>query len=160
MRYSLSETNQVEIEVINPLEIAKNPILLDITLKLFNQLDKAQITYYKPFGIPWNTWSKEDLLKWLPKYHKFYFLKETTSEKVVGLVALMKSMYPNTYLCREIVIDRLYRGKGLGRYLLSNVISTNKPSRLCLQCSEPNQAGIRLYESLGFRTASRFMITK
>lgn len=64
----------------------------------------------------------------------------------VGSVSV--SVLDTLYL-KDLFIDKAYRRKGIGRYLI-NLLKINK-----LQCTTWNLNGIFFYESLGFKESHR-----
>ncbi len=57
----------------------------------------------------------------------------------------------------NIAVDPAYRGRGLGRHILSTLLKAYEPhlSLIYLEVRSSNQAAIRLYEHMGFETVGR-----
>lgn len=81
-------------------------------------------------------------------------------KKLVGICDAWKGQYKERFNASVgIVISNGYRGKGLGREMLSRLIlhakAKLKPHKILLDCFEENKTAQALYRSLGFVEVAR-----
>lgn len=81
-----------------------------------------------------------------------YFLIDTQRDKIIGLTTIKFKGYQSEI--GFMVIDPLYRGKGLGKHLLSEAIkdlSINHIVTISLKTELSNSRALNFYSSLGFK---------
>lgn len=101
----------------------------------------------KYFSVPW---SEDGLLESLNLENYLFFVVEEDGE-VIGYAGLSQILDEGDIT--NVVIDERYRGRGLGRELLENLLAAGSGqgvNAFTLEVRVSNEAAVRLYESLGF----------
>ncbi len=129
-------------------------------------------------GLYIDTFSAEPSFQYLPKYEVEKYLKlfvekgfaiivETENEKLVGgllacplefdnmfPVSLKSTIIPEkTIYIAELMVDKLYRGRGLGAFLLQECLKYAKNEQFnhaVIRVWKRNKGAVKLYERLGF----------
>jgi ribosomal-protein-alanine N-acetyltransferase len=79
-------------------------------------------------------------------------LAATDGKRVVGY--LICSRYDTVWHVMNVAVDPELQGHGIGTALLEHLLAATQPDdRFTLEVRQSNQAAIRLYERLGFRSA-------
>ena len=73
------------------------------------------------------------------------------AKKLIGSLRVEK--YENTFVIREVIVDPEYRGKGIGRLMMTDILEMLKRNELpiVLYVEPTNNVAIKLYTSLGFK---------
>ncbi len=99
--------------------------------------------------------SKQQLLMSL-KHHDVFVLIGTESEKIIGF-SIFHRLIDDIELL-NIVIDKIFQGKGLGRYLIEHNLFHYQDANIkqCfLEVGEKNAKALSLYLNLGFSQIGR-----
>ncbi len=88
--------------------------------------------------------------------NKFFVAKESGNKKIVGMITLIvfQSAFTKKGIIEDVVVDKEYRGKGIGTKLISCAISeARKEGTTCIDLtSNPRRiAANKLYQHLGFK---------
>lgn len=101
----------------------------------------------KYFSTPWSEKSLRESLE-NPLY---LFLVAEEQRRVIGYAGLMKIQDEGDIT--DIVVEEAFRGRGIGRGLISELLAEGRKCGLhafTLEVRAGNAAAIRLYEQLGF----------
>ena len=127
---------------------------------LFRQLDNEEIADYSKFGLKMADADDQYLGDMISLDSGFIAVNE--ANRVIGMVSnvTIKECENAMYLSK-LVVDPLYRRKGIGRMLMEHAIQENykNGNETMLNVSVSNGAAISLYKSLGFVLHSQTMVT-
>ena len=84
----------------------------------------------------------------LNKYNRIYIARDTTNNKVVGILAFNENEINQLYIHND------YQGKGIGRRFL-DIAKMKSSGRLILYTFEVNRKAQRFYEKNGFKIVGR-----
>lgn len=98
-------------------------------------------------------WTKDRLVKYAEKLATnahWIFLENDEYKK--GFVAYYLNENNKSIFISIIAVSKFYRGQGLGKLLMSNVVEliSDKYNSISLEVSKDNISAKRLYESFGF----------
>lgn len=105
--------------------------------------------------------TKEFITEWSNTEHSFVFVAEY-EEEIVGMCCLnlygFDSEKGTVLWIREIAVSPTYQSKGIGHELLAFAINwgiDNGAKRSFLACDADNTKAIKIYESFGYKRASK-----
>lgn len=80
-----------------------------------------------------------------------YFLTMKENGELIG--SLIAKRYETNYVIRHVEIKEEYRGKGLGKELMTHILDHLKPKKLqiILYVDPSNTPAVDLYKKLGFK---------
>ena len=113
------------------------------------------------FEIDFNT-SESDLLNIDEKYNKnggVFLIAENNEAQLIATGGLLK-ITDNLYKIRKMYVAKSYRGKGLGKHILTeleNHASKNGAKKIILETTNLMVAAIGLYKSFGFKEGSEVL---
>lgn len=91
----------------------------------------------------------------LSDFSHYTFLKATDGDKIIGSVKYRKA--EDGIWLGKLIVDRAYRGRGLGKRLMNAVESLNPDFRTFhLFTAASSVWNIRLYESVGYKVCKEF----
>lgn len=127
MKYILKKANSSDIKYIKQVN-------LDIILKYVKNLSELEMNRI-------NNYIDTEVDLEINKYKIIY-----CDNKKVGCVLVIKK--ENEALLKEIYIEADYRGKGIGKSILRDILNSNRI--VCLWVYKENTKTIELYKKLGF----------
>ena len=83
--------------------------------------------------------------------------KDSQSEKLVGMARVITD-FATTFYIADVIVDEKYRGKGIGKKLISTIVSDNRFSNLLGLLVTRDAHG--LYEQFGFVKDSERAMTR
>lgn len=146
-----------EIEETNFNDINQSD--LNILKKMQAKMDKLMSGYdeiIKSFHK--NNTLEKRFEHWKNKNALVFILRKKDDKTISGYAIVMKVTTPNRCHVSELYIDDKYRSGGLGRHLLTQVEQMMKSKgykTIQLNCSEKNEVGNKLYQSVGYNTQTR-----
>ena len=117
---------------------------------------KGEIIKIEKEVFPFSAWSKENFLSSLFSPVSRNYLLTNDKKEIIGYI-LLYVIKPESHIL-NFAIKKKYQGKGLGKYLLLNVLDILKKDgieRVYLEVRESNTRAIKLYESTGFVQIAR-----
>jgi ribosomal protein S18 acetylase RimI-like enzyme len=91
-----------------------------------------------------------------PKQSFLFIAREVSSNTIAGVVMMVIYRIPDSkkaYL-DDLIVDEKFRGRGIAKLLFKEVIATareHKAQYIMLTSNPLREAGVRLYEKLGFQ---------
>ena len=152
--FEIEETNFNEINQSDLNTLKKMQTKMD---KLTGKYDETIKSFHKI-----NTLEKR-FEHWKNKNALVFILRKKDDKTISGYAIVMKMMTPNRCHISELYIDDKYRSGGLGRHLLTQVEQMMKSKgykTIQLNCSEKNEIGNKLYQSVGYNTQTRLYSKK
>ena len=164
MKYTAgSNIDQQEVGFVvhQPEEVKKDKALLEKLIALQIQLFYASDSYDHVYGLRTRKYTAKedrDTATRLILQSQIYVVM--LGDEIAGMCRVMPAEHLDTIYVGGLVIDERYRGQHLGRRLLEHVIKTNSTKNCELGVMLSNKVGLALYESLGFKPISCFMVRK
>jgi ribosomal protein S18 acetylase RimI-like enzyme len=91
--------------------------------------------------------TKEDQIKYMEKYEKFYYIAINESEIPVGFIGVVDNDI-------RVAVHPDFKNQGVGKFMVNEIIN-NYPNSIA-KIKIDNTASIKLFESCGFKT--KFLI--
>ena len=127
----------------------ENLKIFDMTLQDFEEIKNILISDFDDF------WSPEVLKSELTGENKRYIVAKL-EKKIVGFCGIMINF--DEIEIMNIVVKKFYRGKGIGKELLNEIIKKSQElncKNIFLEVNEKNIAALKMYESAGFKQVGR-----
>ena len=159
VKYS-NETLQdgVSISEVYHQDILNDADKFEQIFGLQKEFDSAEKKYYKDLLLGWVDCTKTELRDNLINKVSRIFVASYMG-KFIGFLTLYPSkMGKDSYVIAELVVSKSMRGKRIGRRLLEYTFENTKGYNLFLTVTATNEAGRHLYESVGFKPVSTFMV--
>ena len=150
--------NNPYVVPVSPKNFSTNKQFADEYCRLFMELLDAEEVYNKEYGVKdAGEVTKKGILSTAETAVEIYMLLSDNGT-VIGMATVKKSMYEGCWFLSPIVIDKRVRGKGMGRFLLDDVLKRYPKGQMLLRVHADNPAALALYRSLGFSEMSFTMI--
>lgn len=124
-----------------------------IEIQKMEQEDLLEIQDFSEFDDFWNF----DILKQDFLDSGTIYYKAIKDKEIVGLLGVKQIM--DIVEIRNIVVRKVYRGKGIGRnlltYFLKEVQKNDTIQKIELEVNEKNEIAIQLYKKQGFKEVGR-----
>ena len=132
---------------------------LDTLIKMQTTMNKLMGTYDE-FTKEFNkTRPVEQQFDFWKKKNAFVFiLRKKEDQSIAGYCIVVNAFVKNVCHVSELYLDKKYRSGGLGKMLLSkveNIMKSKGYKSIRLFCLNNNEAGNKLYNSLGYDTNTR-----
>lgn len=127
---------------------------------LFKQLTDCELIYHNHFDlIEKGKWTRDAIITGLIRKDRIYFIKNREG-KFIGMAAIGPTEFENTIRLTGVVIDKKFRGRGLGKHLIKHIMNDNAGKMIQLTVNAANPNGFNLYKSLGFKITDYRMVLK
>lgn len=123
--------------------------------KLIDWLDSEELLVQVAGPIFFHPLTEEQLVAYLKDDNRYAFkVVDTESDEAIGHAEIYKTEEGTAKICRVVIGDKAYRGKGLGQELISKLVSYAidqlKTSSIELNVYDWNIPAIKCYEKVGF----------
>ena len=146
------EIEETTVDKIDPKE-------LEIFVKMQTAMNKLMGTYDE-FTRELNKLrsARQQFESWKNKKALIFILRKKEDKSIAGYCIVVNAFVKNVCHVSELYLDKKYRSGGLGRMLLSkveNIMKSKGYNSIRLFCLKNNEAGNRLYNSLGYDFTSK-----
>lgn len=146
------EIEETTVDKIDPKE-------LEIFVKMQTAMNKLMGTYDE-FTRELNKLrsARQQFESWKNKKALIFILRKKEDRSIAGYCIVVNAFVKNVCHVSELYLDKKYRSGGLGKMLLSkveNIMKSKGYKSIRLFCLNNNEAGNRLYNSLGYGTNTR-----
>ena len=127
----------------------ENLKIFEMTLQDFDEIKDILISDFDDF------WSPEVLKSEITGENKRYIVAKLEN-KIIGFCGIMINF--DEIEIMNIVVKKSYRGKGIGKALLNEIIKKSQDvncKNIFLEVNEKNIPAIKMYESAGFKQVGR-----
>ena len=138
------------IEVMNSAEFIVDEQAKDDFWRLLSELLEEEKVYHSSTRISVNgVYSRESALSIADKWDKIFFVLDKDNKRI-GCAETEWDHKFGTYHIGCVVMTKLYRGRGLGQFLMNTLMNEYPGQEFMLNVSKGNPNGVKFYESLGF----------
>jgi len=146
------EMEETTVDKLDPKEF-------ELLVKMQSDMNKLMGTYDE-FTKEFNKLrtSRQQFESWKNKKSLIFILRNKEDRSIAGYCIVVNAFVKNVCHVSELYLDKKYRSNGLGKMFLSEVERIMKSKgykSIRLFCLNNNEAGNRLYNSLGYSTTQR-----
>lgn len=146
------EIEETTVDKIDPKEF-------EIFVKMQTAMNKLMGTYDE-FTMELNKLrsARQQFESWKNKKALIFILRKKEDKSIAGYCIVVNAFVKNVCHVSELYLDKKYRSGGLGKMLLSkveNIMKSKGYNSIRLFCLKNNEAGNRLYNSLGYDFTSK-----
>lgn len=163
MQYVLPNSNintGFGIEIMSLEDLMADDKAKEDFWQLFSKLTNEEVAFHHAVGLTLNGgYTKEALLSYCKDHEQVFFVTDDNNRRI-GCCEIRYDRKFDTHRVCCVYIDSKYRGRGLGKLLMQEVIREYEGKDLSLNVSAGNPIAMKLYASLGFTVTDHVMLYK
>lgn len=164
MKFSVQKPDNFvdNYEIISgcPGDILDNEATNAEVCRIWRQLIESEDEYRKEFGIEYKTDypDNQPIIDAIKKSKSKVYLVKKENGDLIGMACTSDTQFKNIYYISDVVILDEFRGQGIGKVLMQQILEDNVPAVPTLSVELSNKHAVDLYRDLGFTEYSIKMI--
>jgi len=147
------DKNGFEMTSFKAATALADPDKANDAVRLFKQLTDAEVGFNAQHDMKIKKeLTRKDIIDALVKKERIYFVKFRDGSRV-GMAVTNPINFENAYVITALVVDKAYRGKGLGKKIMEFIMNEHAGQIPTLTVSAANTHAAKLYKSLGFEVS-------
>ena len=143
----------------SPNDLLSDEATCAAVCKIWRQLIDAENNYRQEYGIKYEVEyvRDEQIIEALKGVKSLYLVKKESGE-LIGIACTKETQFNNIYYISDVAILEEFRGQGIGKVLMEQIMQDNVPGVPTLMVDLNNKHAVDLYRDLGFVECSVKMI--